>query len=522
MNELAKRALREYNSEVTTAHHGGKDGRPFWNTHASQFMFNPNFQFSELPGCNNYLFTATDCNKKKHVFKAEEPTALLTPIWGDIPEGVVELKVEALNDDDEPIALVGARTFFRLAPFAGAESYPPKARGYRECALMAYRYVFERPFIQYWRLHGSPDPDFDFNVYPSKTISSVIKAMINYAKLDPDKAEESMDIAVKAADFLISISFPEDSALPGLPPTYYTDFRKDLDKYNNESAIVRGGNVMMIYPADVGNAYLLLEKATGEVRFFEAAKKIAEFYRANVSENGSWHLFVSTEDGKPQNANYCVPSHIMTFMNRMHLRTGEEVWAKLEQGCYYYIVRNCFEQYNWEGQFEDSAFSTLYSNLTHFTAEEMIRYITENKADDEKLMAEAEDLMRFVEDQFVVWGNFAPWNHVDSPRHGNDISQWFSPAGLEQYKWYVPIDSSTATIIEAFLDLYSVKKDPLLLAKACVLGDSITRMQNPETGLIPTHWMRSSCIEDGGNLWINCMIRTAMSMMYLADVTEGK
>ena len=95
MSILSEKALKEYNSEITTAHHGGVAGRPFWNVCASQFVFNPCFQFTEIPGCKRYLFTATDCNKKKHTFEAVSPTSLLTPIWGDIPECIVELKVEA-------------------------------------------------------------------------------------------------------------------------------------------------------------------------------------------------------------------------------------------------------------------------------------------------------------------------------------------------------------------------------------------------------------------------------------------
>ncbi len=522
MSTLAQQALNEYNSEITTAHHGGAQGRPFWNVHASQFMFNPNFNFNHVPGCRRYLFTATDCNNKVHSFEAETSDALLTPIWNDIPEGLVELKCEGLDENGNPKYLAGARTFYRVAPFKGPQFYPPKARSYRECAMMAYRYVFNLPFIQYWRIHGTPDPDFDFNVYPSKTISRVIMGMLDYAKLDPENADKAMEIAVKSADFLISITFPEGTALEGLPPTYYTDFRKDLEKYNNESAIVRGGNVMMIYPAEVGRSYLELEKATGDIRYLEAARKIADYYRAHVLENGSWYLFVSDKTGENTVPNYCVPDVIMDFMNGMYRRTGEEVWAQLEKGCYDYIIKTCVENYNWEGQFEDSSFSTLYSNLTHFTADRMIDYIVNNKADDEKWMSEAEDMLRFVEDQFVIWENFAPYNDRCSIRHGADISEWFSPAGLEQYKWYMPIDSSTACIVKAFLDMYSVKKDPLLLAKAKVLGDSITRMQNPKNGLIPTHWMRKTCIEDGGNLWVNCLIVTASCMMYLADVTEAE
>lgn len=37
---------------------------------------------------------------------------------------------------------------------------------------------------------------------------------------------------------------------------------------------------------------------------------------------------------------------------------------------------------------------------------------------------------------------------------------------------------------------------------------------------IPTHWMLPSCIEDGGDMWINCMIETAMRLSDLADYLE--
>ena len=257
-------------------------------------------------------------------------------------------------------------------------------------------------------------------------------------------------------------------------------------------------------------------------RYLEAALKIAHYYRDHVQENGSWELIRSVKTGEVISHNYCVPNQIMAFFNELYGRTGDPVWHELELGCYNYLIENCLKPYNWEGQFEDSAVSTHYSNLTHFGADAMIGYIAHNLADDPAAMAEAEDLMRFVEDQFVVWGKISPRNRHMHPKQGDDMSQWFSPAGLEQYHWYMPIDSSTAWIMDTFVQLYKVTKRPLLLAKAQVLGDMITRMQNPRTGMIPTHWMRRSCIEDGGNLWINCLFMTADMMFNLAEITENE
>ena len=56
--------------------------------------------------------------------------------------------------------------------------------------------------------------------------------------------------------------------------------------------------------------------------------------------------------------------------------------------------------------------------------------------------------------------------------------------------------------------------------KAKALADSITRMQNKENGLIPTHWMTADCVQTGGDLWINCMIATANRLFEIAEYIE--
>ena len=111
MNKYAEQALLEYNNEKTAAHLGGINNRPFWNGYATQFLFVPAFQFPGIRHANGYLFTAEDKNGKKHTFTADAPTASLAPIWGELPTGVVHLKVEALNEQGEAEHIAGARSF---------------------------------------------------------------------------------------------------------------------------------------------------------------------------------------------------------------------------------------------------------------------------------------------------------------------------------------------------------------------------------------------------------------------------
>lgn len=516
MASYYEKAFAEYNSDTTTAHHGGVKGRSFWNMYSSQFIFNPAFLFPTIPGAFGYLFTATDCNGEKYTFKADSPTSLLTPIWADIPVGKVVLKVEALDKAGNPEHIAGVRTFFKAEGFKGRENYPERACSYKECALAAYKYVFSMPAVQYWLLHSLPDPEYYHNVYPSKTISSIVKAMIDYSKLAPADAADAIKLAKNAADYMLSITYGKDSAVEGLPPTYsFENLNAETVNKTAPAAWDRKDNIMLIYPASAGMAYLALEKATGDKKYLNAAKNIADYYKNNVQPNGSWYLFISVKTGQPVTENYCLPDKIMEFMHAMFVRTGETVWKNLEQGCFDYIKLKCLDSYNWEGQFEDSSFSSNYSNLTHFGAGNLIKQIAVSMKDNPELAAEAEDLMRFIEDQFVIWGDFAPWPFNFEV---SDTPKWFSPAGLEQYAWYVPIDSSTSSIMMDFLYMYSINKKSLLLEKACVLGDMITRMQNRKTGVIPTHWMTENCSEKLWNFWINCHIATAGYMMRLAEV----
>lgn len=513
MDDFAKKALEEYNDEANLIRPGGVMGRNFWNINATQFIYVPSFFFPVIPAAEEYEFFATDCTGKVHSFKASTPTAPLTPIWKNIPVGMVELKVEGIHRENGNRYISGVKTFYKASPFPGRDTLPKRACSYKECALKALKYAFFDKSSQYWLTHGTPDPDYYHNVYPSKMISSIVDAMLSLAKIDSDLADDALKLATNAADYLLSITYGSDSPLEGVPPTYsFAGLNKEIVDATAPAADGRQNMVMLIYPARVGNMYLNLEKVTGDKKYFEAAKRIAEYYRDNVLPNGSWYLLVSKDTNEPESNNCCVEFDILEFLNKFYKRTNDEVYSILEKNYYDYIIKTRFETYNWEGQFEDIRLSSNFVNLTHFLPGKMIDYIANNLSDDAEMVKNAKELMRFVEDQFVVWGEFAPWRQFKG-------DYWYSPAAMEQYYWYVPIDSSTAAVVKDFLKVYSITKDELLLEKACALGDAITRLQDPVSGVIPTHWMKKDCTENLENFWINCHIYTAFVMMELAKAT---
>lgn len=512
--QLAKLAREEYADPNNAIRRGGLNGNSFWNVRATRFLFCPSFDFAPIMECRNYLYSAEDAKGQTHEFRAETTTELLTPIWDQLAVGQVQLFVYALNENGEKIATVGARSFYKAAPFTG--DYAPAARDYRECAEKAYEYAFSLPLVQLWADKDAVPKGYELYLYIAKMNASIINGMINYAKLSPKNKEAALNIAVNAADYLIRVSAPKGTPLEGLPPTYHNpEKRTDFYAGISQDAKDREKENMLLYPANAGTAYLNLFEAVGEKKYFDAALVIGEYYLNHVCGNGTWYQLVSAETGEPTSPAYCIPYKICDFLYQLYNVTGEEKWKTLAENAMEYMRENSLKTFHWEGQFEDAPISVQYSNMTHFSADALIRDITSNHSDDAAEMAIAEELMRYVEDQFVVWSD--PMKYTTQ---NYDSSIWNLPCGLEQYHWYVPIDSSTGIIMDAFRRMHSVTKKPLYLAKARALADSITRIQNPKNGLIPTHWITEDCMETGGDLWINCMFGTANYLFDLMDYLE--
>ena len=515
--KLARQAFEECSSAETTVRYGVKRGLPFWNVESSQFMYVPAFHFTAVRGFHRYRYTAEDENGAFHSFEANDCCALLTPIWAELPEGVVKLTVTALNEDGSDYAVVGARTFFRLAPFP--ETTPPAVRSYKESAVKAYRYAMSAGFIKYWLEYGKPDPYYDLNTYPSKMISALSDAMLTFAEICPEDAADALRVAVNAADYLISIT-PRKGPLADLPPTYHLDFCPDPEKYgvitpNRHAAEAHNGTVMMIYPARAGLAYLKLEDATGDKKYLDEALKIGRYYLEHAEPNGSWYLVRSCKTGEPLTGNYVAPiESVVPFLSKLYSRTGDVCWRRLCDNAVKYVFDKQLSSYNWEGQFEDSPLSTNYVNLTHYAPVALAKYLAEERGDDKSLQT-AKELIRFAEDQFVVWKRPNPWRHATpdgSPPY--DTSLWHTPAALEQYGWYVPIDASTADLALGFLSLYKAGCGDLYLAKARALTDQLTRVQH-EDGKIPTHWMNTPDAE--ANFWFNCMFESCRVLSIMSD-----
>lgn len=518
-------------AELRNAVRPGKpDGSGFWNRNAQWFMYPPAFNFDEVKGAKLYRFTVLDDWQHAHVFYADSPKAPLTPVWEEIRTGFFTVLCDGMDartnfvgavcDGDAPVR----PSYWKLAAFKPG-AYGPAKRGYAEAAKKIYDFVFEKPSTRHFLETGKPDPDYVLNCYPSKIHSSLIEAMVRYAKLRPDRAADALKLARNAADYLLSLREPADAPLAHFTPTYdpHPQYRKwCAEKY--------AGQTMLLYPASAGQAFLSLAERTGEAKYKDAALKIADTYLKLQGADGTWCLKLWLKDGKPVNENRCFPLAVAEFLERAYAASGNAAYRAAADRAAAYVDRGPMADFNWEGQFEDVEPTKKYVNLTKHPAVSAAIYFLKRHPGDAKRKAEARELLRFAEDQFVLWERPCradgtgirtgrPWYRPEDVTV--DYLGWYVfPSATEQYHWNIPIDASNAKLIRGWLATWKATGNPLDLAKARAFGDALTRAQL-DSGRIPTQ-MAEYNLKDAGGDWVNCILAAARALELLAECEQAE
>jgi maltose/maltodextrin transport system substrate-binding protein len=339
--------------------------------------------------------------------------------------------------------------------------------------------------------------------------SAVIQGMlmINDMNVPVSRKDSAMLIARIVADRLIEMSQPEGNPLEFFPPTYLGPIYADMqDEYRGESLTDR---IMLVYPSVAAQAYLDLFDQNQQKKYLNAAVRIADTYKKLQLENGSWHLLIYIETGEQVANNYLVPTGVISLMDRLEGDHGIEGYDSCRNAALSFIKTNLAADYNWEGQFEDQKPSEKYKNLSKGQACGYALYLMENESGNPEKLEEAEELIRFAEDQFVIWGNPNPINSW-----GIKGDSWLTPCVLEQYNFYTPVNASSGNMIEVFRKLHERTGNILFLVKAIELANNIVEVQNSETGHYPTYLVDHLLDQEG---WINCMVYTAKQIRYLDE-----
>ncbi len=514
---LRVRALQESANSIRP---GVPGQQPFWNKMAVQFQFAPAFDFKEVPGATSYRFTVAPAKGETLTFTAAKPWLPLSPVWEKLTTGKAKLTVQGLDDKGAAVGEPMTRVFHRAAIIPKEYAEPTMSWG--DSARTALDALVHSPDLRCWFTTGVPDENFPLYRYPSKVIGSAAAALAIYATQTPPPADaaEALKASRRAADYLIGISFPADSAWAFHPPIYHPTMFQNVLKAHMEA-----GRYMTFGGAETGEYYLDVYAATKDAKYLDAAIRIAETYAKNQSPEGSWLLFVTSKDGQPVTDNILIPTLVVKFLDRLGAVTGNHRFDATREKAVAWIMQNPVRTWNWQGQFEDISPRPPYENLTkHDAGQFAIHLLQDNSADPAK-RALALDLLRFSEDQFVMWAQPPDADpreqNPDGMATGMKPKDWLLPCVLEQYNCYKPVNASSAKLIFMYLAAYRATGDRLHLEKAKALAATLTRTQsNPKAPGRYQTWV----VNKPHSMWFNCELYAVQAMQELtaADSTAKK
>ena len=468
---LASLATASFQDSLRPILPGG--GRYFWNQKSVVYQHPPAFDFTNVAHAVAYRFDILDDRHDLISFTAAKPTESLAGVWTNVAaRGFVTVFCHGVDAAGRDCGAAGAkRTFWKSPPFDPAKC-EPGARPYAEAALKQYEFVFSMPHVRKMVETGKLDYTYEHNCYPTKMNVCLIGSALHYGELKPSERERALKIARAAADCLIDLAEPEGTPLAGFTPTYA--------KGNvNYTAGKYAGQNMLVYPADAGLAYLELYQATGEAKYLKAAENVAATYLRLQGDDGSWYLKIREKDGAPVNPNRLHPVGVLDFLDALFAETNDDRYREAADRAFGYFDRGPLVDWNWEGQFEDVKPSAKFINPSMYFAGSVAIRILRRWPDDPKRVAQAREILRWIEDQFVCWER--PYKDEGLSFVGRTWCDWkVEPAVVEQFHYRQPVDSKAAKVAAAFLAMHRVSGDPLDLAKARTLGDACVRMQHAD------------------------------------------
>lgn len=270
------------------------------------------------------------------------------------------------------IAITALRLSAAAPPAADADSLPflLKASEYRPVSrelgaavattlVKAARFLLSDPGIENnairdengakvppYVYHAVIDDDNRFSyraAYPSFHHAYLIEAFLNYYDYsgEPDAVRRARELA----DWNIRHSTPPDWRWPNLPWSTFTE--------GQPGGSVDGKTLEPDKTAYLGLAYTRLYEISGDAKYLEAARRIADTLTLRQQDDGAWPFRVNPQSGEviqPYTAALFMP---VAFLEKMHALTGNRDYKNAQMAGWMWMLRNPVRTNNWSGLYED-------------------------------------------------------------------------------------------------------------------------------------------------------------------------
>jgi hypothetical protein len=448
-----------------------------WNTYATRYVYAPVFTWQPLAGAAGYIVQwAHQSDTIARVVKMQSPEYDMINDWEKFSPGAVDMIAWAVDEKGNPLCSAWRKRFYKSPGYDGIAQKPgnwqsaiDKAMGYLLAPARDKVEDFEgdMPRSCWSCCEESISGQRRLTAFPALHHPSFIYTYLEYARQYPQGkyAPEALKQAKQYGEWLLKNRLPADWKCSLFP--FSTIEQGRMEGY------IEGKNITLFRAARVGEAMVTLYDRFHDDRYLEYARHIADILVSMQQPDGSWPYRIDPRNGKIVEAytsNAASPARLLGILE--NIRPDVKYKASRLKAITW-MLQNPVQTRLWQGMFEDISPKIPYQNLEHWDTNELIRYLSYYHPDDPVTVKIAEDLNRYIEDQFVIFqkGDMCITEHCPAP------------TVMEQYACYKPMEVHTGEWIMSLLTLNQATGKKEYLSKAINAGNSIIAAQQKNGAL---------------------------------------
>jgi hypothetical protein len=506
-----------------------------WNAYSRQFIDPPVFQLLALPGTAKFRASVESGGER---WAVESPGSRLdlAPVWDRVPVKKFKLTMQWLDANGrvlaeetservkapdwrgfhEPAAdwvAAADRNIAWLVRIADSGRAPYREPGVpvwiwsaaSPCpvptpASLGPGYVL-KDYREYFEYRARLWPDGHGEGYPGCIVPAIIYAMLAHSGASRPQRETTLRLARAAADWALANRLPDSGALPLFP---YTTIARGKFFGGVESK-----SVNLLRASWIGLSLVRLYEATSDARYLEYARHIARVTKRFQAPDGSFPYRVDPRTGEVVEAFSTGGIQFSLLVDALAPHGVEPDLLMASARAVQWMTAYPAQTSHWQGGYEDIGEAKPYQNLTHWEAQLLVQYLCQHKDDDPSYMPLAKKLLRFVEDQFTLFG-------PESEAHPVPVK---GPLVFEQFACWWPMEGHTGYYIQSLIGLHRATGEKVYLEKAMAAANAICAQQFADGSISNwgTRWLENGkpVGENCGHTWYNTNAVAAASLYQL-------